>query len=175
MSSWAALGVLAASAVGHLRSPSQLLRALSEQKLIPSEFRRPVAVSTIGVELAIGAGGLALLVAEKRSAVAFSMAAAAALYAIYAMYTAVLVANGSSAPCGCAAEDYPITVWVPLRAFALAAAAALAALLAEQRMALLSAEPDEAVVAALASTTFAVVLWNLPRAMDQPLRPVDGP
>lgn len=175
MSSWVALGVLAASAFDHARSPRRLFLAISQQNLAPARFHAPLAAATIVAEFAISAAGLLSLVLDSHRGLMLSLFAAAALYASYAIYTAVLVRGESSAPCGCGGEGYGITLWVPFRALILALAAGGAASFTDEIIQLSSTDIAEAVIAALAAISFGVVLWGLPRAMDEPVQQIGHP
>jgi hypothetical protein len=71
-------------------------------------------------------------------------------------------ATGEAVPCGCAADDTPMSRWVAGRAAALALASVTASAGAGSATA---SHGVQVAIVGLSSVTFAVLLWSLPAAM----------
>jgi hypothetical protein len=82
-----------------------------------------VAVTT--AELAVGLWGVASVLTG--GAAAPALWAATLLYLAIGSYGGLLRSRRPGAPCACSHLDHPVDVWVPLRAFALAAGCTSAA------------------------------------------------
>lgn len=164
------LSVLLIALVEHGVRPASLPRALAAQQVLPRALAVPVAVGVVAAEAALpllgglgmarGADGVALL--------RFSLGAAAVLFAIYALYTRHLVTARDAVPCGCGGEDTPVSRWVVGRALALAGTALVGLVLADRVVDLGGAE--RFAVALAAGLTFALLLWHLPAAMEDPVK-----
>ena len=168
IAAYVCLGTLAWSGLHHARHPQLLLRALERQG-----WRRGtrwlLGLAVIGLELTIGAAGFVAAVLEGADdAVLLALSAAAILYAVYALYSAVLTRRGDAVPCGCSgAASYPVNVWVVARALVLSVGSAFAAITGQQ---VLPLWPLNATVtlAVLASSAFGLILWELPAALHDP-------
>jgi hypothetical protein len=128
-----------------------------------------LGMSIIGLESTIGAAGfVAAVLGGADDAVLLALSAAAILYAVYALYGAVLTRRGDAVPCGCSsAAGYPVNVWVVARALVLSVGSAFAAIAGQQ---VLPLWPVNATVtlAALASSALGLILWELPAALHDP-------
>jgi hypothetical protein len=168
IAAYVCLGTLAWSGLHHARHPQLLLRVLERQG-----WRRGtrwlLGMSVIGMELTIGAAGfVAAVLGGADDAVLPALSAAAILYAVYALYGAVLTRRGDAVPCGCSsAAGYPVNVWVVARALVLSVGSAFAASAGQQ---ILPLWPLNATVtlAVLASGALGLILWELPAALHDP-------
>jgi hypothetical protein len=168
IAAYVCLGTLAWSGLDHARHPQVLLQALERQGW-QRGLRWLLGASVLGLELTIGAAGLvAAVLGGVDDAVLLALSAAAMLYAVYALYGAVLTRRRDAVPCGCSsAAGYPANVWVAVRALILSVGSAFAALASQQ---ILPLWPLNATVtlAVLASSTLGVILWELPAALHDP-------
>ena len=101
IAAYVCLGTLAWSGLYHARHPQLLLRVLERQG-----WRRGtrwlLGLAVIGLELTIGAAGfVAVVFGGADDAVLLALSAAAILYAVYDLYSAVLTRRGDAVPCGC--------------------------------------------------------------------------
>ena len=168
IAAYVCLGTMAWSGLGHARHPQVLMRVLERQG-----WRRGMqwllGMLVLGLELAIGAAGLvAVLQGRADAAVRLALSASAILYAVYALYGAVVTRRGDAVPCGCSsAAGYPVNVWVVARALVLSVGSAFAAIAGQQ---ILPFWPLNATVtlAVLASSALGVILWELPAALHNP-------
>ncbi|MFB4314819.1 MauE/DoxX family redox-associated membrane protein [Actinomadura sp. 21ATH] len=154
--------VLLASLAGHLRRPGLLRTALRAQRTLPPPLVVPAAVLAVAAEALLGLAALAGLLLGRDAVLRPALGLAAALLALYAAYGLRVARTRPAAPCGCAGDlGTPMTGWVAARAAALAALAAAGAA---------RPLPDEGTaVTVLAGLTFGVLLWTLPRAMNEPI------
>jgi len=167
IAAYVCLGTLAWSGLHHARHPQGLLRVLERQGWRRG-MRWLLGMSVIGLELTIGAAGFAAVLGGADDAVLLALSAAAMLYAVYALYGAVLTRRGDAVPCGCSsAADYPVNVWVVARALVLSVGSAFAAIAGQQ---ILPLWPLNATVtlAVLASSALGLILWELPAALHDP-------
>jgi hypothetical protein len=168
IAAYVCLGTLAWSGLHHARRPQMLLRVL-EQQGWRRGMRWLLGVSVIGLELTIGAAGfVAAVLGGADDGVVLPLSAAAVLYAVYALYGAVLTRRGDVVPCGCSgAASYPVNVWVVARALVLSVGSAFAAVAGRQ---ILPLRPLTATVtlAVLASGALGLILWELPAALHDP-------
>lgn len=170
LSGYVAAAVLVVAGWTHAVHRQQLVTDLRIQRLFPVGLVPVIASLLPLVELLVGLViGLEL---NGRPVFAGSepplAAAAVALYAAFVCYSLALLARRDAAPtpCGCSsAEDVQLTVWVPIRAGALALLA-LVALVSAPSTAVL--DVNEHVVVLLAAATFTVLFWTLPVALQQP-------
>ena len=161
------LTVLVCSGVVHAVRHGDFRGAIGEQSFVPAAVVSIVAAATTIAEIAIGAAGLAVVAVAGGAAVRAVAIAAAGLSLAFAVYSAALVRRGTAVPCGCSASDYPVNVWVPVRAGVLAVAALWAA--AWGGDALVGSPPAEVAVIVLAAASFSALLWFLPDALADPL------
>jgi hypothetical protein len=167
IAAYVCLGTLAWSGLHHARHPQGLLRVLERQGWRRG-MRWLLGMSVIGLELTIGAAGFAAVLGGADDAVLLALSAAAMLYAVYALYGAVLTRRGDAVPCGCSsAAGYPVNVWVVARALVLSVGSAFAAIAGQQ---ILPLWPLNATVtlAVLASSALGLILWELPAALHDP-------
>jgi len=167
IAAYVCLGTLAWSGLHHARHPQGLLRVLERQGRRRG-MRWLLGMSVIGLELTIGAAGFAAVLGGADDAVLLALSAAAMLYAVYALYGAVLTRRGDAVPCGCSsAAGYPVNVWVVARALVLSVGSAFAAIAGQQ---ILPLWPLNATVtlAVLASSALGLILWELPAALHDP-------
>jgi hypothetical protein len=168
IAAYVCLGTLAWSGLHHARHPQVLLRVLGRQGW-RGGMRWLLSGSVIGLELAIGAAGFAAAaLGGADDAILLALSAAVVLYAIYAVYGAVLTRRGDAVPCGCSsAAGYPVNVWVVARALVLSVGSAFAAIAGQQ---VLPLWPLNATVtlAVLASGALGLILWELPAALHDP-------
>jgi hypothetical protein len=167
IAAYVCLGTLAWSGLHHARHPQGLLRVLERQGWRRG-MRWVLGMSVIGLELTIGAAGFAAVLGGADDAVLLALSAAAMLYAVYALYGAVLTRRGDAVPCGCSsAAGYPVNVWVVARALVLSVGSAFAAIAGQQ---ILPLWPLNATVtlAVLASSALGLILWELPAALHDP-------
>jgi methylamine utilization protein MauE len=157
----------------HARSPGGLRRALLDQGVLPRALAWPVAGAVLAVEGALaGAGGLGVLAGpDGVVALRVSLGVSVVLFAVYAAYSQYLVMTRAGAPCGCSGGDTPVNRWVVGRAVLLACLAGTGLLLAKPATTL-AASPQRLGVAAAAALTFAVLLWHLPVALEDPVQAV---
>ncbi|RKN04505.1 MauE/DoxX family redox-associated membrane protein [Streptomyces radicis] len=158
---------LIAGCAAHLTRPAALPAALTAHGVLPARAVPLAARAATLAEGLLGAAGTAALLARHRTALAAVLAAAAALFACYALYARHTLATGRGGPCGCSRAEVPLSGWIVGRAWAFALLALGAAPLVAGR----GAPPDgaaEAAVVALATPTFAALLWALPTAMTRP-------
>jgi hypothetical protein len=167
------LAILLIALVEHAARPGSLPRALAGQRVVPAALCVPVAAAAVAAEGALAALGAAGLARgpDGTGLVRVALAASACLFGVYAAYSRYLVAARDGAPCGCAGSDAPVNRWVVGRA-ALLAATALAAVPLAARVTALTADPGRFATAVAAGATFAVLLWHLPTAMEDPARTV---
>lgn len=168
IAAYVCLGTLAWSGLDHARHPQVLLQVLERQGW-PRGMRWLLGASVLGLELTIGAAGfVAVVLGGADDAVLLALSAAGILYVVYALYGAVLTRRGDGVPCGCSsAAGYPVNIWVVARALVLSVGSAFAAMASQQ---ILPLWPLNATVtlAVLASSTFGVILWELPAALHDP-------
>jgi hypothetical protein len=171
IAAYVCLGTLAWSGLAHARHPEVLLRVL-ERHGWRRGLRWLLGASVIGLELTIGATGfVAAVLGGAHDAVLLALSAAAMLYAVYALYGAVLTRRGDAVPCGCSsAAGYPVNVWVVVRALVLSVGSAFAAMTAEQIVPLWPLDTT-VMLAVLASSALGVILWELPAALHNPRPP----
>jgi Methylamine utilisation protein MauE len=149
--------VLVASALGHLLRPYGLPAALRAHRTLPAALIVPVAGVVVLAELVLGL--LTVVVARP------ALAGAAVLLISYVLYGSYVLRTRPSVPCGCGGAETPLTGWVVIRAAALAVLA-----LAGAGFAGPLPHGSDLAITALAGTTFAVLLWALPRALTVPGR-----
>jgi hypothetical protein len=169
------LAVLAIALLEHGLRPGSLPHALAAQETLPRTLAVPVAAGVVAAEAALlVAGGLGVAQgAGGGMLIRTCLGAAAVLFGVYALYTYHLVTTRDGVPCGCGGADTPVSRWVVGRAAVLAAVAVVGLLLADQAAALGdSRAADQVTVVLVASLTFAVLLWHLPAAMEDPARQV---
>ncbi|MEW2358604.1 MauE/DoxX family redox-associated membrane protein [Spirillospora sp. NPDC029432] len=154
--------VLLVSLAGHLRRPGLLRAALRAQRTLPPPLAAPAAVLAVAAEALLGLAALAGLLLGRDAVLRPALGLAAALLALYAGYALRVARTRPAAPCGCAGDlAIPMTVWVAARAAALALLAAAGAAWPP---------PGEGTaVTVLAGLAFGVLLWTLPRAMNEPI------
>ncbi|MFI0350471.1 MauE/DoxX family redox-associated membrane protein [Actinomadura sp. 9N407] len=155
--------VLLGSLAGHLRRPGLLGSALRAQRTLPAFLIRPVAVLVPAAEAVLGLAAATGLLLGRDDLLRGALGCTAVLLASYAAYSLHVTRTRPAAPCGCAGDlDSPMTIWVAVRAAALALPAAVGAFAA-----LPSGGGAETAMTVLAGLTFAVLLWTLPRAMNE--------
>jgi hypothetical protein len=165
--------VLLVALVEHARSPSVLRRTLLDQGVLPRVMAWPVTGAVLAVEGALaGAGGLGMVAGPGRvAALRLSLGASVVLFVVYAGYSHYLVTRRAGAPCGCARGDLPVNRWVVGRAVGLAGLAGVGLLLAGPASGL-AASPGRWGVVGVAVLVFALLLWHLPVALEDPAEAV---
>ncbi|MGI5163929.1 MauE/DoxX family redox-associated membrane protein [Spirillospora sp. CA-253888] len=151
--------VLLASLAGQLRRPGSLAAALRAQRTVPEALIVPVAAAVIAAEAAAGGVSAAGAVLGEPALLRAGLASGAVLLAAYAVYGGHVARTRRGVPCGCAGTGTPMTVWVAVRA------AALAVLAAAGTAGTVPSRAAELAVVAVAGATLAVLLWTLPQAM----------
>lgn len=163
--------VLLMAFAGHLMEPGGLPAALAAHRTVPGLLVWPVAITVGALEGLLGAAtGYALLTGHAHT-LTFAATGCALLFAGYALYGLYVLRTRPAVPCGCAADDTPMSGWVTGRAAALALASATAAAGAG---AATSAPGTHVAVVALSSAVFAIAAWLLPLAMADPERSAAG-
>lgn len=166
----AALILLAAFA-GHLLHPGALPAALTAHRTVPGPLVRPAAIAAASLEGVLGAVTGYALVAGRPHVLALGATGSALLFAAYAVYGLYVLRTRPSVPCGCDADDTPMSGWVAGRATALALASVAAAAGAGSATA---SHGVHIAMVGLSSVVFAVLLWSLPLAMFDPERNAAG-
>ncbi|MCO5993543.1 MauE/DoxX family redox-associated membrane protein [Actinoallomurus rhizosphaericola] len=164
--------ILLAGFAGHLLHPRVLPAALTAHRTVPGLLIWPVAVAVGALEGLFGAvTGYALLAGRPRALTVGATGSALlfAAYALYGLYVLRTRPGIGSVPCGCSADDTPMSGWVAGRAAALALASVTASAGAGSAAA---SHGVHVAIVALSSVTFAVLLWSLPPAMADPERSV---
>jgi hypothetical protein len=163
--------ILAISLVQHLMRPSELLRALRAQAVIPSSVAPLAAAALVLSEgcwaFLLGAG---LVWPEAGWLMRPALVGCAVQLAGYAAYLLSLLRRYPTReiPCGCSGGDVPVSRWVVYRAASVSLLAAVGATWAGEIV-----RPVADVrfwVPAAAGLTLALLLWHLPMAMADPLR-----
>ncbi|MEV5748748.1 MauE/DoxX family redox-associated membrane protein [Actinoallomurus sp. NPDC052308] len=179
--------ILLAGFAGHLLHPRVLPAALTAHRTVPAPLIWPVAVAVGALEGVLGAvTGYALLAGRPR-ALTLGATGSALLFVAYALYGLYVLrtrpsgrgrhgdrvagAENRAVPCGCSADDTPMSGWVAGRAAALALASVTASAGAGSAIA---SHGVHVALVGLSSVTFAVLLWSLPTAMADPERSVAG-
>jgi hypothetical protein len=163
-----AFAVLLSAGVVHVVPRARFREVLLEQSVVPRRLIAPVAGAVAGAELAIGAAGVAAAILVGKQAQLFAFAAGA-LFIAFTVYAAVLLRRGGASPCGCAAADYPVNIWVVVRA-AVLAVASIAAAAAPHFVAIAAMSASDAAVALVAALTFSILVWVFPDALADPLQ-----
>jgi hypothetical protein len=193
--------ILLAGFAGHLLHPRTLPAALTAHRTVPDPLIWPAAVAVGALEGVLGAvTGYALLAGRPRALVLGAtgsglLFAAYVLYGLYVLRTRPFergrhsersgrprdeAARAASeedratirtVPCGCAADDTPMSGWVAGRAAALALASVTASAGAGSAVA---SNGVHVAIVGLSSVVFAVLLWSLPPAMFDPERSTVG-
>lgn len=155
------------SGLAHARRVGEFEVVLRRQRLVPASLVQVGARSVVTLELALGGIGLlALGVVQSEAAARPVLLAAAMLFTAYALYSAYLVAQGRSVPCGCSTADYPVNAAVVARAAGLSIAALSAAVGAGRII--VPAGDAKFAIAAAASIGLTAILWALPAALHDP-------
>ncbi|MCO6011107.1 hypothetical protein NE236_39745 [Actinoallomurus purpureus] len=159
--------ILLAAFAGHLLHPRTLPAALTAHRTVPGPLVWPAAIAVGALEGVLGAvTGYALLAGRPR-ALALGATGSTLLFAAYALYGLYVLRTRPSVPCGCAADDTPMSGWVAGRAAALALASVTASAGAGSAVA---SHGVQVAIVGLSSTAFAALLWSLPPAMSDPER-----
>jgi hypothetical protein len=161
--------VLLVAGLFHVVHRARFRQVLHEHRVVPTRLTGWVGAAIAGAEVSIGGVGVAATILAEGEVQPFAFAAGA-LFAAFTAYTAaVLVMRGAAAPCGCARADYPVSVWVVLRAAALALAAIAAA--AAPHLSAVAAMPfAEAAIVVTAAVTLSTLAWAFPDALADPLQ-----
>jgi hypothetical protein len=164
-------GLLAAAGSFHLASPRRLLRIIRTQHLVPPRLALGLTALLIAAELAVGAGtlwaGLTTGVdTQSRTAL---LATVAFMYAAFTLYLILLVRYRPGAACGCVHDERPANVWSIARAAVLAIAALSLGLVGGPSAGPVAFEFRDW-VALLVSVTLAIILWQFPTALHDPLK-----
>lgn len=165
--------VLSLAFFGHLRNPNALNRAFAAQALLPRVLIKPVAIGVATLEGVLGGAIVFAGATEQTNILQLAQGTAGLTLAGYAIYSWRVVLSGSKVPCGCSSADIPMSIWVTVRATALAALAALAALLPIAQE-LDAPSSSEYAVMVFSGATLALLLWLLPVALD-PLEGTSSP
>ena len=157
---------LTGSALHHVVTWRRFHADIAAQRVLPPVSVWPVAAGATLIELGLGAVLVSLAIgavdggALRRTAPLLS----AALFAVYAAYSTVLVRFRPGVPCGCGSSARPVSLWTALRAAVLCGvslAAVGASGLAEMTVA------ESAAVTALALVS-AGAIWTVPDAFHVP-------
>ncbi|WP_238362298.1 MauE/DoxX family redox-associated membrane protein [Actinopolymorpha pittospori] len=157
--------VLLAGAVGHAAKPSVLAGALRAHDMFAPRLVAPLAVAVPLAELAPALLAAHALLTGRPGELRAAMSGAAVLLCGYAAYAFHVARTREEVPCGCSAGATPMTVWVAVRAAALAVLAACAVVGADPAV---TAAGHRLVIAALAGAVFGTMLWELPSMMTPP-------
>jgi hypothetical protein len=167
VAAYAVVGTLLAAGAGHLAAPAMLPRALAAHGLLPAPAG--VAVLVTAAEGLLGGAGAVALVRADPGGLRTALAGATVLLALVGAYAWRVTRRGPGGPCGCSRRQLPMTVWVAVRAGALAALALLGLALADSVVP--PARPGtDLVVVLLAAAALGCLLWQLPAAMHDPAR-----
>jgi hypothetical protein len=163
--------ILLVGFAGHLLHPRTLPAALMAHRTVPGPLIWPAAVAVGALEGVLGAvTGYALLAGRPRALV-LGATGSGLLFAAYALYGLYVLRTRPGVPCGCAADDTPMSGWVAGRAAALALASVTASAGAGSAVA---SHGVHVAIAGLSSVVFAALLWSLPPAMSDPERSTVG-
>lgn len=163
--------VLIAAFAGHLVRPGALPAALAAHRVAPAALVRPIALAVTVLEGMLGAGTGYALLAGRPQPLAVAAGGCALLFGGYALYGTHVLRTRPTVPCGCSADDTPMSRWVTGRATALALASAAAVAGAGPATA---SHGAHAAVVGLSSVVFAIAAWLLPVAMLDPGRSAAG-
>lgn len=164
---YSALLVLAASGIGHLRHRGQFVRELSKHALWPSSMIGVVAGIVAVAELGVSLPAMARIVGLGSANLTGSLAAAALLFGLYCVYSAVLWRIRPGVPCACSSAGDPADGWTVIRAGVLTGSAIIASFLNGGAMP--AAEFGwELTIGISFGLSFALVTWLMPRALRIP-------
>jgi hypothetical protein len=153
---------LLAAGCHHLLHLGRLVAVLRHRGW-PAAWARPAAALIALAEVVLGcAGTVGLVMGPQRAVVAMT---AAALFAAYAIDSAVVVRSGRQVPCGCGAAEHPVNQWVVVRAVAYSCLSVVAA---TQGPALAVVAPTAVLTVVTAVVAIGLLLWLLPRALAIP-------
>ncbi|HET9381112.1 MAG TPA: MauE/DoxX family redox-associated membrane protein [Streptomyces sp.] len=158
--------ILLVGAGSHAAGPAALGEALRAHGVLGPRSRRLAAAVLPVTEGALGVAGAIALTTGHPRVLQGVLAAGAALFGLYALYTRHVLALGRGGPCGCSRRDLPLSRWVTLRAAALAGLAAAGAAVAGAGP--LRPSTAELVTLLLAAPACTALLWSLPAAMHEP-------
>lgn len=158
--------ILVIAVAERVRAPGALPSALAAHGVLPPRLVRPAAVAVTVAESVLAVSLVVGLVREGGPSPVV-LAGAAALFAGYGGYAWHVTAAGRGGPCGCGGTEVPMGHWVTVRAFVLAALAAVAAA-AHGSVVPLALFDERLLVVLLAAATFGTLLWYLPAAMPRP-------
>lgn len=153
--------------VGHLCRPMHFAAILASHKVVSRSLGVPAAFALGVIEVGIGAWLLSALIVELP---AFRpLVSAAALYTLFAMHVARLLAMPEAVPCGCSIGDRPANAWALGRTAVLAAALSACALISNST-ALAAPGAQTMIFLVLIGAVLAMVAWVLPDALHIPGR-----
>lgn len=161
----AGLLILAVSAYHHLHNRRMLEDALSAHGVPSQTLRTGLSIVIAAIESALAILGI-VAVAFVEPIIGTTFAAITGMYVLYALYATWLLKAHPQSPCGCSAHQYPVNLWVPLRAAGLSCGTAVAA--AASNHVYTATDHFQNLVAAIAGVACGAILWALPEAMAQP-------
>lgn len=159
-------GALVAAGAWHLRHQAALRTALDGHRLWPRRATGLLARMVAGVEVSVGVAIGCGLVLELESTLVLASLAAAALFALYTIYSAWLWRVRPAASCGCDSSGDPATAATVARAAILCVTALGAAASAGGTGNPL--ELHQLMTAVLAGAAWGVIVWSLPSALAVP-------
>lgn len=120
--------MLALAGVMHAWHAQEFRSVVRQQQVAPSGLVGVVTLIIVALELTLAGGGLiAIGVLHSEAAARLMLLTIAALFLVYAAYTAYLVAQRGDVPCGCSGADLPVGRTVVVRAAGLSVTALVAA------------------------------------------------
>jgi hypothetical protein len=161
--SYVSLGLLGFGGIAHLRAIQHFAFTIELQTGLGQLHARVVAGVVSATEVLLAAVGFGSVMVDARGPLRITMVLVAALYGAYAIYSSFLITRRPGVPCGCSSDDIPTTIWVVVRAGALAIAAGAVALAPGEVLAWTPSTHFS--MAALSAATFSLLLWNLPSAL----------
>lgn len=160
--------LLLAGGVGHVRRAQVFAEVLARQQLVPRGLRRAVATLIGPAEVVLGGTAVAAWSAGSPRAV-WALVMVAGCYAVFGVYTTVVMVRAPSAPCGCFGDDGPVTPLVAARAWALAVVAGVAAVAVP---AVAPAPPAARLWLLVPAVLVATAGWLVPKVLGTGLAPV---
>ncbi|KAB2349408.1 MauE/DoxX family redox-associated membrane protein [Actinomadura rudentiformis] len=154
--------VLLGSLAGHVARPGVLVTALRAHRTVPGAMVVGVA-RLVGVTEALLLGEMIVaLIWWEPGLLRAGMATAAALLAVYGLYSAyVRWRRPPGVPCGCAGIETPMTGWVTVRAALLGLIAVAGAVYGPVE----ELQPFQIFIGSFAGLVFTVIASILPEAM----------
>jgi hypothetical protein len=164
-----AFSLLLVVGLEHARHPRQTREVIAAQRLWPTWAAHLVQTGLTASELLVGGiGVLSVAVTVPEALKRLLLLAAAALYAAFAGYGALLLRWRPTAPCGCGTQGQPVSAWTIGRAAALAAVCGVLAVATPSLIAVPTENLARLSIVLLAGAALTVLLLRLPYTMVQP-------